>query len=268
MGMKRINLEAKETVRDLKRKISKELKFPMTRMKLQVGPIALERDGQTCSELLEHGQIINLKVGAPKRVASKEHRKDGNQKKRPSKKRKGQGPEVFHWEGKSPAEIACNLRLANGSGTGDSRSISDAGERIYMETMAEHRMKAAESDKYKIVELLDPSDFTSSAVSRGKKYLMVDFSWGRKKHKEVAALYDDATLRGIILEMVKTHTTRRRITVKSSLKVIGARAASMFSPPLFWSVCHLYPNQEVREAFEDLIVEAIETMIKEEKEAV
>eukprot|EP00471_Norrisiella_sphaerica_P002848 CAMPEP_0184479144 /NCGR_PEP_ID=MMETSP0113_2-20130426/978_1 /TAXON_ID=91329 /ORGANISM="Norrisiella sphaerica, Strain BC52" /LENGTH=263 /DNA_ID=CAMNT_0026857161 /DNA_START=219 /DNA_END=1010 /DNA_ORIENTATION=+ len=259
--MIRITLDAKDTVGDLRRQVKQELKVPLSRQHLSIGGIKLERDHMVVSELMENGDIVLLKADAPaKRKPLKQGEGEGKKRQKKAKgKCKTDGPEVFGWEGDDAESIAQTIR-AHGAEGG---KLSSSGIQVYLRTMQMHRLSAAAEGKYRITELLDPSDFTSSAVSRGKKYLSVEFSHGRKKHKEFVALYGDETIKGVIAAMVRTHTTAKRVTLKSSLRAIGAEKAAFSSPPLFWSVRHEYPEVSVESTFKALVQEAYDKFEEE-----
>eukprot|EP00465_Bigelowiella_longifila_P005560 CAMPEP_0185258154 /NCGR_PEP_ID=MMETSP1359-20130426/7119_1 /TAXON_ID=552665 /ORGANISM="Bigelowiella longifila, Strain CCMP242" /LENGTH=299 /DNA_ID=CAMNT_0027843533 /DNA_START=101 /DNA_END=1000 /DNA_ORIENTATION=+ len=261
-GMKRINVAASDTVADLKRKVKAELNIPASRQKLSVGSIGLERDGARVMSILNHGEIVTLSaLAAPKRARASDNSnsdaKSGKRKKQKGKSAKRDGPEVYAREGSSPEEIAKAIRLFDAGG-----GLEKAGERVFLTSMKEYRLSSATSDKYQITECLVPSDFSSQAVSRGEKFLSVQFSHARKKMKEIVVLYDEDTIEAVIKEAVRNHTTPKRTTFKSSVRAIGAQRAAYSSPPLFWSVCHSYPDMDVSEAFKSLIQSALEEFKK------
>jgi len=244
-GMKRINVGPSDTVADLKRKVKAELNIPASRQKLSVGSIALEREGAKVMSILSHGEIVTLSaVAAPKRARTSDSSNSDAKTEKSKKQKKGKskersGPEVYAREGSSPEEIAKSIRLFEAGG-----GMEKAGERVFLTSMQEYRLSSATADKYKITECLVPSDFSSQAVSRGEKFLSVQFSHARKKMKEIVVLYDEDTIEAVIKEAVKNHTTAKRTTLKSSLRAIGAQRAAYASPPLFWSVCHSYPDKD------------------------
>ncbi|GAB5367082.1 hypothetical protein AAMO2058_001199200 [Amorphochlora amoebiformis] len=262
-GMSRITLKTNHTIKDLKRKIKEALGVPATRQNLAVGNVGMERDSSIVSSLVENGTIITLSEVAPaKRKASSGSgigAKKSKSAKKSGKKTKD-GPEVFNWEGEGPEEIGQYIRAKQSQ----DHKIQDAGELVRNQTLREHRLSAEGAEKFKITELLDPSEFTSMARSRGKRYLSVEFSGGRKKRREVVAYYDEDTIKGIVRYCVRSYTTAKRVALKSALMCIGAETAAMWSPPLFWSICHSYPSKSVSEVFSELIKGEVEEYIAEQ----
>ena len=259
-GMRRIEMEGLHTVGGLKRRIMEELGTPMSRQVLTLPPPgseSLSKDSATLASAgLKHGSIVTLSTQPPKKRArnsssnsrgdAKGSRGGSKPARKKSRKSKETEPDVFEREGETGAEIALAFRTSGSAAAG---GLMGAGERIYSQTRREYRLKAAQAKKVKIMEvpapphaalhsslasrshthahtfawekLLEASRFSSTAVSRGRKYLVVEFTAGRKKVKEVVALYEAPLVESVVSALVKTHTSAARTTMQSSLHAMG-----------------------------------------------
>eukprot|EP01083_Nonionella_stella_P200812 735074_1 len=136
------------------------------------------------------------------------------------------------------------------------------------------RIEAILNEKVEINEHLEQSRFTSKGRSRGKRFLIVIYSFQRKKRKEAMCCYDDGKIQEIINELLwqmvedeekEEAFVKNRINHKNIMQIIKKHKLTIVemasrSPALLWSLYHSFPNQEVEKVVEKFVKTALKTL--------